>query len=57
MFLLINNYDNENLILSEKQKNNILPGSDFYRLYYSDENLTLNGIFINPNNVLIVVLI
>jgi len=49
MFLLINNYDNENLILSEKQKNNILPGSDFYRLYYSDEDLTLNGIFIKFN--------
>jgi hypothetical protein len=46
MFLLIKNYDNHKLILSEKQKNTILQGSDFYRIYYSDENITLNGIYL-----------
>jgi hypothetical protein len=47
MYLLINKFDKNNLFLSEKQKNNILQGSDFYRLYYSDFNITLNGIFLN----------
>ena len=46
MFLLIKNYDNSKLILSEKQKNTILQGSDFYRIYYSDENITINGIYL-----------
>ena len=36
-----------NLLLSEKQKNTILPGSDFYRLYYSDDAVSLNGIYMN----------
>ena len=47
MFLLISKYNDNNLFLSEKQKNTILQGSDFYRLYYSDENITLNGIYLN----------
>lgn len=47
MFLIINNFNNDNLILSEKQKNNILVGSDFYRLYYSDEFCTFNGVYFN----------
>jgi hypothetical protein len=53
MFLLIKNYNNENLILSEKQRNNILQGSDFYRIYYSDKDLSLNGIYMqyNINNI------
>ena len=46
MFLLIKDYEKNNLILSEKQKNNILSGSDFYRIYYSDENITINGIYL-----------
>jgi len=49
MFLLIKNYNINNILLSEKQKNNILAGSDFYRLYYSDENITLNGIYLQYN--------
>ena len=49
MFLLIKDYNKDNILLSEKQKNNILPGSDFYRLYYSDENTTLNGIYLQYN--------
>jgi len=47
MYLLINQFDIKNLFLSDKQKNNILVGSDFYRIYYSDKNVTLNGIFLN----------
>ena len=46
MYLLINKFDIKNLFLSDKQKNNILQGSDFYRIYYSDKNVTLNGIFL-----------
>jgi hypothetical protein len=49
MFLLIKDYDKNKLILSEKQKNNILSGSDFYRIYYSDEDITLNGIYLQYN--------
>ncbi len=49
MFLLIKDYDKDNIILSEKQKNNILAGSDFYRVYYSDEDTTLNGIYLQYN--------
>ena len=53
MFLLIKDYNSGNLILSEKQRNNILQGSDFYRIYYSDEDLSLNGIYMqyNINNI------
>tara|TARA_B100000674_G_scaffold495088_2_gene521397 strand:- start:798 stop:1262 length:465 start_codon:yes stop_codon:yes gene_type:complete len=49
MFLLLKDVNINNLILSEKQKNTILPGSDFYRLYYSDDAMTLNGIYIELN--------
>jgi len=47
MYLLINNFNKNNLFLSEKQKNNILQGSDFYRLFYSDCDITLNGVYLN----------
>jgi hypothetical protein len=47
MFLMLEDIKTNNLILSEKQKNTILPGSDFYRLYYSDDAVTLNGIYMN----------
>ncbi len=46
MFLIIKNFDNNNIFLSEKQKNTILPSSDFYRIYYSCPDLTMNGIFL-----------
>ena len=49
MFLLLDDISVNNLLLSEKQKNTILTGSDFYRLYYSDENITLNGIYMQVN--------
>lgn len=45
MFLMLEDMNINNLILSEKQKNTILAGSDFYRIYYSDENMSLNGIY------------
>ena len=47
MYLLINNFNKNNLFLSEKQKNNILQGSDFYRLFYSDYNITFNGVYLS----------
>ena len=39
-------YHNEYIMFSEKTKNNILSGGDFYRLYYSDPCFTSNGLFI-----------
>jgi len=33
-------------MFSEKTKNNVLSGGDFYRLYYSDEESTFNGVYI-----------
>jgi len=46
MYLIINNLNKENIFLNEKQENNILQGSDFYRIQYSDENITLNSIYL-----------
>ena len=34
------------IIISEKTKNNIMDQSDFHRLIYSDENISINGIFL-----------
>jgi|TARA_R110002074_G_scaffold65977_1_gene156357 hypothetical protein len=39
-------YHNEYIMFSDKTKNNILSGGDFYRLYYSDPYFTSNGLFI-----------
>ena len=39
-------FDIKNIIVSEKTKNTILTSGDFYRLYYSDESMSLNGIYI-----------
>jgi len=46
MFLIIKDFNNNNIFLSDKQKNTILHGSDFYRIYYSDNDLIMNGIFL-----------
>ena len=48
MFLALelNQFDAYNIFTSEKTKNNIMHNSDFYRLYLSDENIVLNGIFL-----------
>ena len=40
-------FEENNIIFSEKTKNTILANGDFYRIYYSDKNMSLNGIFIN----------
>jgi hypothetical protein len=47
MFLLLKDINISNLILSGRQKNTILVGSDFYRLFYSDDSVSLNGIYTN----------
>lgn len=42
-----NQYDMNNVIISEKTKNNIMTNGDFYRLYYSTEDIILNGLHIS----------
>lgn len=39
-------FHNEYIMFSDKTKNNILTGGDFYRIYYSDPYFTSNGLFI-----------
>ena len=46
MYIIINKFKKDNIFLDEKQENNILEGSDFYRIQYSDENITLNSIYL-----------
>ena len=48
MFLTINhkNFNPHNIIISEKTKNNVMVGSDFHRLIFSDEFCSTSGIFI-----------
>ena len=41
------NFTPHNIIISEKTKNNVMIGSDFHRLIFSDEYFSTNGIFIN----------
>ena len=40
-------FNQNNIILEDKQKNIILDNGDFYRIYYSDESVCLNGVFVN----------
>ena len=42
----MNQYDQKNIMLSEKTKNNIMSQGDFYRLYFSTSELILNGLHI-----------
>ena len=42
-----NQYDINNVIISEKTKNNIMTNGDFYRLYYSTEDIILIGLHIS----------
>jgi hypothetical protein len=42
----MNQYNEKNIMISEKTKNNIMSQGDFYRLYFSTPELTLNGIHI-----------
>ena len=39
----------KNILYSEKTRNNILNNGDFYRIYYSNELFTTNGIYILLN--------
>lgn len=41
-----NQIQKKNILYSEKTKNNILNNGDFYRIYYSNELFTTNGIYI-----------
>ena len=42
-----NQYEINNVMISEKTKNNIMQHGDFYRLYYSTEDIILNGLHIS----------
>ena len=41
-----NEFDPHNIIISDKTKNNVMNESDFYRLIWSNEYCSTNGIFI-----------
>ena len=42
-------FDKRNIILADKTKNNVLQKGDFYRIYYSNHLLTINGIYLYFN--------
>lgn len=42
----MNQYNEKNIMISEKTKNNIMSQGDFYRLYFSTSDLILNGLHI-----------
>ena len=44
-----NEFDPHNIIISDKTKNNVMTESDFYRLIWSNEYCSTNGIFIYFN--------
>ncbi len=39
-------YDPTHVMFSEKTKNNVLNTGDFYRLYYSDSDVSTNGLIL-----------
>lgn len=41
-----NQINKKNILYSEKTKNNILNNGDFYRIYYSNNLFTTNGIYL-----------
>ena len=49
MFLTIktSQFDPNFVIINNKTKNNIMNNSDFYRILFSDTNVSINGIFIH----------
>ena len=49
MFVTLNldQFDINNIFTSEKTKNNIMNHSDFYRLYFSNDEMVMNGIYLN----------
>ena len=48
MYLALNyiEFDKHFIMLSNKTRNNIMDNSDFYRIYYSDENHNSNGLYL-----------
>jgi len=48
MFLAVSpsQFNIYHIMISEKTKNNVMEGGDFYRLYYSDNDSNSNGVFI-----------
>ena len=48
MYLAIrpSQFNKHNIMLSEKTKNNVMEGGDFFRLYYSDQLCNSNGLYI-----------
>ncbi len=40
-------YEPNSIIFSDRIKNNILNNGHFYRIYYSDEHFTSNGLYIS----------
>lgn len=51
MFLSIDTFDFDphHIIISERTKNNIMIGSDFHRIIFSDKLIATNGLFIHFN--------
>ena len=49
MYLTIkaNEFDQNNILINNKTKNNIMNNSDFFRILYSDDKITFNGIYIH----------
>ena len=47
IILQLEQFDINNIFTSEKTKNNIMNNSDFYRLYFSDQEIITNGIYLN----------
>jgi len=40
-------YDPSHVMFSDKTKNNVLNTGDFYRIYYSDNDVTMNGLILS----------
>ena len=51
MYLTIpsNKFEINNIIISDKSKNNVIENSFFYRIYYSNNIVSMNGIYIKFN--------
>ena len=51
MYLTIptNDFEINNVIISDKSKNNVIENSFFYRMYYSNDLVSMNGIYIKFN--------
>ena len=49
MFITLNieNFKEKNILLNDPVKNILRVGCDFIKIIYSDENMIINGIYIN----------